>query len=135
MDHDPEAVVARARALVGVRFRPQGRDPDLGLDCIGLAALALGMPARAVRCDYTMRGGCIDRVERSMAGFGLRRRGRPEAGDVVVIEAGAAQLHLGIWTGTGLVHADAGARRVVERPGIPPWPILSVWAPGEKGAE
>ena len=34
-------VVAAARALVGVPFRLHGRDRD-GLDCVGLAALALG---------------------------------------------------------------------------------------------
>ncbi len=34
-------VVAAARALVGVPFRLHGRDRD-GLDCVGVAALALG---------------------------------------------------------------------------------------------
>jgi hypothetical protein len=39
----------------------------------------------------------------------------------------AEQLHLGIWTGGGIVHADARLGRVVERPGMPPWPVIGAW--------
>lgn len=35
-----EAVVARARAAIGARFRPRGRVPEAGLDCVGLAGWA-----------------------------------------------------------------------------------------------
>ena len=38
-------IARRARSLVGVRFRPQGRDPMLGLDCVGAAAAAAEEPA------------------------------------------------------------------------------------------
>ena len=27
----------------------------------------------------------------------------------------------------GFVHADAQLRRVVERPGEPPWPVIGIW--------
>jgi hypothetical protein len=50
-----------------------------------------------------------------------------EVGDVLVMRAGPEQLHLGIVTRAGLVHADAGLRRVVERPGAPEWPVLGNW--------
>jgi hypothetical protein len=53
------------------------------------------------------------------------------AGDVLVMNAGPGQLHLGLWSGTGLIHGDAGLRRVVERPGAPPWPVTGLWRIGE----
>ena len=53
--------------------------------------------------------------------------GPPVTGDLLMMRTGPGQLHLGIWTGAGLVHADAGLRRVVERPGAPPWPVLGCW--------
>jgi hypothetical protein len=36
-------------------------------------------------------------------------------------------LHLGISTGDGLIHADAVARRVVERAAPLPWRIVTSW--------
>ena len=119
-----EAVAARAGLLVGRRFRAQGRDVD-GVDCIGLVALALGRAG--VRRDYALRGGCLATLEAEMRAAGLVRVQERAAGDVLVMRAGPGQLHLGIWTGGGLVHADAALRRVVERPGEVPWPVVGVW--------
>lgn len=119
-----DEIVARARALVATRFRAQGRG-DEGLDCIGLVAAALGQGG--VRRDYAMRGGCAEVLARELAAVGLGPVEAAEAGDVVVLRAGPGQLHLGIGTGDGLVHADAGLRRVVERPGPVPWPMIGVW--------
>lgn len=126
-----EAIAAAARALLGVRFRPQGRDPARGLDCAGLVLRALagaGRPAAAPR-DYPPRGGSADMVAALMATAGLVaiEPGEARAGDVLLVGAGAAQLHLVIRTSGGVVHADAGLRRVVERPGMPAWPILGAW--------
>lgn len=121
---DPR-IVARARALVGVRFRPQGRDPAAGLDCIGLAAASLRVKAPAA--GYALRGGSPAQLEEGLRAAGLRPVRAARAGDLLVLAAGAAQLHLAIWTGTGIVHADAGLRRIVERPGPPPWPLLRAW--------
>ncbi len=119
-----EAVAARARALLGTRFRAQGRGGD-GVDCVGLVAAALGR--LEVRQDYALRGGCLARLEAELRGAGLVRGQGLAPGDVLVMRAGPGQLHLGVWTGGGLVHADAGLRRVVERPGEVPWPVVAVW--------
>lgn len=116
------AVVARARALIGVRFRLHGRDRD-GVDCVGLAALATG---EAVAGGYPLRGGDPVRVAARLDAVLARGRDRA-AGDVLLMRSGPGQLHLGIWTGDTLIHADAGLRRVVERPGAPPWPVLGCW--------
>ncbi len=120
------AVAEAAVAAVGTRFRLHGRGLD-GLDCVGLVALALraGGYSGAVPSGYALRGGdwgLLDRV--------LVRVGIAEPGDVLLMAAGPGQVHLGITTASGFVHADAGLRRVVERPGAPPWPVLGIWRMG-----
>lgn len=125
MSLPPDEIVARARSLIGTRFRPQGRSAAEGLDCIGLAALAID--ARNVPRDYALRGNSDRRLATALAAAGLAAADVMAAGDVLVLAPGATQLHLGIFTGTGLVHGDAGLRRVVERPLPLPWPVLGIW--------
>lgn len=125
------AIAAAARALVGARFRPQGRDPAHGLDCVGLVLRALadaGRPVAGPR-DYPQRGGSADAVAALMAAAGLTAidADAARAGDVLLVAAGAGALHLVVRTAAGVVHADAGLRRVVERPGALAWPILGAW--------
>lgn len=118
------AVVARARACLGVRFRAQGRDPAHGLDCVGLVGVALAVELPA---DAPLRCADAARVMRAAAALGLRRVDDRRAGDVALFKSGPGQLHLGVLSEDGLIHADAVARRVVERPGPPPWPALAAW--------
>ena len=117
----------RARALVGTRFRLQGRD-EQGLDCVGVAIAVFGLPAEAVRRNYRVRGEYEDEL-RTFLRKQFRRvpvkQLRP--GDLMLMRVAADQLHLGIWTGAGFVHADAGLRRVVETPGCPPWPLAAIY--------
>ena len=122
-------IAAQARALVGVRFRPQGRDPEHGLDCVGTAAAAAGVAPGRVRRDYGLRGHVLAEVEHGLCDLGCRPvpREEMEAGDVIVCAAGPGQLHILLSTGAAFVHADASLRMVVERPLPPPWPILGVW--------
>ena len=117
-----DEVVARARALVGTRFRLHGRDAH-GVDCIGLAAHAWSLDAPT---GYALRGDARERLEREVEALGFRRTANLQTG-LLVLDAGPAQLHLGVWTGATLIHADAGLRRVVETPGRPRWPVLSMW--------
>ncbi|GGB30321.1 hypothetical protein GCM10011380_19750 [Sphingomonas metalli] len=102
-------------------FRLHGRD-RAGLDCVGLAALALDL--RPVPTGYPLRGhgGAAAWLDARLTGVAAAA-----AGDVLLLSTGPGQLHLGIWTGGGLVHADLGLGRVVERSGAPPWPILGTW--------
>jgi hypothetical protein len=129
-----ESIAARARALAGTRFRPQGRDPALGLDCAGAAAAAAGIPADRMRGDYPMRGNRIAQVQEDLCDLGLRpvAEVEAEAGDILLCEAGPAQIHLLVHTGTSFVHADAGLGRVVERPLPVPWPVIGVWRASEE---
>jgi cell wall-associated NlpC family hydrolase len=124
-----DAIVARARALVGTRFRLQGRCRSNGMDCVGAAAAAGGVDAALVRRDYPLRGTSLEELERELIRLGLQAVGEEaaEPGDIAVFAPGPAQLHLGVFTGSSLVHADAGLGRVVERPLPPPWPLLGFW--------
>jgi murein DD-endopeptidase / murein LD-carboxypeptidase len=117
-------VEAGALALVGAPFRLHGRDPATGLDCVGVIALATGCPAPT---GYALRGADPDRVCALIEAAGLRAVQDAASGDVVLMKTGPGQLHLGVLTARGLVHADAGLRRVVERPGRPDWEILGQW--------
>jgi hypothetical protein len=115
------SAVERARALKGVRFRLHGRGD--GLDCVGVIAAVFGADAPT---GYALRGGDPE-VAAALLDARFARADALSAGDVVLMVTGPGQLHLGVWTGEGLVHADAGLRRVVERPGVPPWPVLGMW--------
>ncbi|MBA4048267.1 MAG: hypothetical protein C0476_06975 [Sphingomonas sp.] len=119
------AAVAAARAAIGARFRLHGRDPATGLDCVGLVALALGEDA--VPSGYAMRGGDPARIAALIDACGLARAQDAQAGDLLLCASGPGQLHLAIDSGTGVIHADAVLRRVVERPGPVPWRVLGRW--------
>ena len=124
-----DRIARRARSLAGVRFRPQGRDPALGLDCIGAAAAAAQVPAERVPCGYALRGQHLAAIEQGLSELGCRPVPADEAaaGDVLVCVAGTAQFHLIVRAWDSFVHADAGLRRVVERPLPVPWPVAGAW--------
>ena len=123
-------IVAAARALVGVPCRLHGRGMG-GLDCVGVAALALGCEAP---CAYGLRSGDVARAETGLRAAGMRpvvdeTAGETGggAGDLALVRPGPLQLHLMIGTGDGFVHAHAGLGRVVETPGPSPWPVIGWW--------
>jgi hypothetical protein len=117
----------RARALVGARFRPQGRGVE-GLDCVGVILATFDIGAQAAPKNYRLD--CGDHAELTDALLThFRRVPRRELapGDVIVVRIGERQLHLGVRTAAGFVHAHAGMRRVVETPGVPEWPIAGIY--------
>lgn len=126
------AIAARARALVGTRFRPQGRRPEYGLDCVGLAAAAAEVAAERLPADYDLKGQNLARIEHALCDLGCVPvpADAAEPGDVILCAVGPAHFHVLVATGEGFVHADAGLRRVVERPLPLPWPAVGIWRPG-----
>ena len=121
-----EQALARVRALIGTRFVAQGRDPSVGLDCVGLALIAYAIDPAGVRDDYRLSGahrGAI--LHFAQAKFRRVSRRRPRCGDLLLLQSGATQWHLGIWTGGGLIHADIASRRIVERPGPVEWRVAA----------
>lgn len=119
--------VERARSLLGTRFRAQGRDPRLGLDCLGLAMIAYRIDGRVVRRDYRLGDNHKRELMAGLAG-GFRRvppsAARP--GDLMLARVAASRFHLAILTDAGFVHADA-RRGVVETPGAPAWPVVATY--------
>ena len=91
--------------------------------------MAMDVPGGRVRQDYGLR--CSDpeimNAEFSDCGFLRIAPGAAGDGDMLLVHAGPAQLHVAILTPGGYLHADARVRKVVEVPGPVPWPILSVW--------
>lgn len=117
----------RARALVGTRFRLQGRGTE-GLDCVGLAVAAFQMEAHSVPRNYRARGDHEAAVRAFLcADFRRVPASQLRRGDLMLMRVAADQVHLGIRTDAGFVHADAGLKRVVEAPGMPAWPISAVY--------
>lgn len=121
-------VVERARSLVGVRFRPQGRDPETGLDCVGVVAWTFGISPGLVRRNYRLRGSHgaeIDRVMRRWFGRIDPTQSRPA--DIILFAVSGTQAHLAINCGATFIHADASLRRVVETPIPASWPVTGAY--------
>lgn len=123
------AIVAAVRGCVGTRFRPQGRVPGLGLDCVGVvlvAARAVGINAINVPA-YVLGGDKEPEIEAALSEAGCVPVPIACAGDVVVVIPAARRRHLAVVTPAGVVHAHAGLGRVVEGPIDPDWAIAGAW--------
>lgn len=121
-----EDIVQRARALVGVKFRPQGRRPDLGLDCIGVVLQVYRIVYAEVP-SYRLRGRHVESLRAALLPYFDEvpsRHLRP--GDALLMQVADEQVHMAVYCGPSIVHADARIGRIVETPGRPPWPIVSI---------
>ena len=124
---DGNSISQRALAFVGTPFRIGGRHPGAGVDCIGLAALALNQQL-PLPSGYRLQSASADRWHRWFEKESFARvPGQPGSGDLVLVRSGPIQFHLMVTVPGGYVHAHAGLRRVVFLPGVSLWPIVSVW--------
>ncbi len=106
-----------AAACVGARFRLQGRDPEIGLDCVGLilwCARQCELPVSHVP-DYTL----TSRAEAMephllLAGFRQLTDLRELPGDVMIFQMPGGMSHVAVCSAQGMIHADMRFRRVVE---------------------
>ncbi len=129
MDERGARIFAEARGLVGCRFRLHGRDPALGLDCVGVAWVAARRAGAVVAAPdrYALIGGSAGDWNAALARCGLVGVAEPGAGDIVLIDCGRRQFHLAVAGATSAVHAHRGLRRVVETPGLPEGAVVGVW--------
>jgi hypothetical protein len=124
----------RARALVGTRFRPQGREPRFGLDCVGLILCVFDLPAHSVRRDYRLRGDHRrELLSKLVHPFRRIAPSKCRSGDVLLLRVASDQMHLGIASDAGLIHADARLGRVVETPGESGWPVVAAFRKRKSG--
>ncbi len=131
MIHAGRAFAMAAEYLVGSRFRLHGRQPETGVDCVGLVTASLIRIGRAVSApsDYGLRNLDHTRFLPALYDAGFASSLAPvAAGDVLMVQPGPAQVHLLIaGTAGGFVHAHAGLGRVVITPAPLLWPTLGVW--------
>ena len=117
----------RALALVGTRFRPQGRGEG-ALDCLGLMLAVYGIPAGAVRRDYRLRGDYGAEIATGITTHFRKIAAKAVlAGDALLFKVADNQFHFAVRTTRGCVHADAGIGRVVEMPGLPTWALVGAY--------
>lgn len=122
------AIVAAVRAAVGTRFRPQGRVPGVGLDCVGVALLAARTTGIEVCAEpYALGGDHDGRIETVLDAIACRPVEVAVPGDLLLLAPTPRQRHLAVVTPAGVVHAHAGLGRVVEGPLDPAWTILGAW--------
>lgn len=120
-------LIAAARAMLGVRFRPQGRGAG-GVDCLGLvlcAGAAVGL--RLPPLTFPLRGAGLADAWAELRRAGCLQVENALPGDVLLGAPATRQVHLAFRSERGTIEAHAGIGRVVERPlaGDETWD--SVW--------
>lgn len=122
MTEHPRLDIA-ARKYIGVPFRHQGRNPDIGIDCVGflvVSAIACGLH-NLVAHDFTgyARNPAHGALEsRLRAAFGSPISSSPIPGDVVSISYHGQTRHVAIVGERNgrltLIHTASNVGRVVE---------------------
>lgn len=116
-----QSFYSKAQRYLGVPFRPQGREPAAGLDCIGLALLVFDIPAAAVPKAYRIGDRhCLSGISRALGlCFEMISEGAGRSGDLLLIEIDRGRPHFAVRGPASHIHAHAGLRRIVETPGMP----------------
>lgn len=120
-----------AKEMVGVPFRFRGRNPDTGIDCIGLVALAAEKAGNPLHLPsgYSLRQADFGSVATIARSCNLVQvSGAPRRGDIAIFAVSPVQQHLAIQAGDELfIHAHAGLGRVVLGPADYGWSLVSTW--------
>lgn len=121
-----------ARSCVGTPFRPQGRLPGVGLDCLGVvlvATVAAGVPAPCAPAYALSGDGNGERLLAGLVASGCREIpiAARAPGDLALFTVAPDRPHLAILAGGALIHADLGLRAVVEGPARAGWRLQSIW--------
>jgi len=106
--------------MVGRPFLLHGRNPETGLDCVGLVAACLTRIGRVplTPSGYRLRNRTIEKWLDCAERSGLERVPGPLLpADIVLVSPAAGQHHLLIIEHAGrVIHAHAGLGRVVSQP-------------------
>lgn len=110
-----QAIVA-ARRCLGTPFHHQGRQPNAGLDCIGLVIIALRAAGLAVQdqTNYSPRPDGVSLVQGLIA-HGATSVDAIQSGDVLLFRYDHQPQHVALATGSDtMIHSFAPAGQVVE---------------------
>jgi len=114
-----QAVIDAARSCKGTRFRHQGRQRGIGMDCAGLIihAFVAGGYRMTDRKRYArepnpsiMRTALAEVFVPICDGW----TSEPRVLDVAYMRFGGEPQHLALWTGSSIIHAYLRMRGVVE---------------------
>lgn len=106
--------------LIGSPFRLYGRNPETGLDCVGLVTASLSKIGRIAQAPkgYALRNVGVGQWLSLVAANGFEPCiDETRRGDLIMTRPGPGQFHLLIATGPRhVIHAHAGLGRVVRQP-------------------
>ncbi|WP_396615441.1 hypothetical protein ACHZ97_14280 [Lysobacter soli] len=108
-----------ARRSIGVPWLHQGRDPAVGIDCVGLLVLAFEYPGPTPDYGRDPFDGLLE--SHLQAHFGASRTDGVRVGDVLAFAFAGAVRHVGLvgdylYGGLSLIHTDSHLGRVTEHP-------------------
>ena len=114
--------LARARALIGVPWKHQGRHPTVGIDCVGLLVLALGVTEDGLPAyGRDPHEGLLETALERQLGPPLPTNAQWLPGDVAALAYGGPIRHCGLLGdlpegGLSLIHTDSHLGQVTEHP-------------------
>jgi len=126
------ALAEAAEGMAGTPFRLHGRDPQTGLDCIGLIDCALAAIGRKALFPngYALRTSQWPDLDVIAKKRGFAPAASPVLpGDVLLLKPSASQMHFvisGSRAGTW-IEAHAGLRRVVVTATSDRFPVIRRW--------
>jgi cell wall-associated NlpC family hydrolase len=115
----PQDFVDEARKMIGVSFVHQGRSIN-GIDCVGLVVLsarAIGIDTSADIINYSRlpHGVLLPILDECMTKVSdANEYDKWQVGDVLVMKFINEPTHVGIWTGSTLIHTYSNLGKVVE---------------------
>ena len=103
-------MVLAARECLGTPFQHQGRVPGVGLDCVGVAIYAareVGLnPVDVQGYGETPNNGALRTALNSQPDLeSVPLKDTPQEGDILLFRLRKEPQHVGICTGTGVIHA------------------------------
>ena len=117
-------VVIEARTWIGTPFKHQGRLKHLGVDCVGLiycvgrdlgiidADMATQKAMKYLSYPEIPKNSIVRRACEDYLVHIHRLKARP--GDVILMDFGRVARHVGIFTGSTIIHVTARTGRCVE---------------------
>lgn len=125
---DANEIIAAARGYIGTPFVHQGRQPHVGMDCIGVIIEI--NKARGEPYDRTNYGRLPHRyeLETALNRLFVRVDRALQLADIILFEWPSGRQHVGLYTGDGVIHAYESGRRYGRRAGaVVEHPLGRTW--------